>query len=359
MKILKSIAVGMFTGANVATLALLWLCCLMTYVPPEMAPRLSLVTHAFPVFLLLNVAFVVFWLIFKVSRTWLPVAGIALVGGFVRDYCPVNIPSPAPANSLKVLSYNTQNLGGTAADTPEGDNLVVAYLAESNADIICLQESHGETRQKQLRKTMEGLGYEVADRKGQFLCTRLHIVSCDSISFPTRSNGGMRALLTDGSDTILLINNHFESNHLTPEVKSEYKHAVREHPKDSMLQELQPMLSLLAKAAPMRSAQTDTIMAMVREWLPRPVILCGDFNDTPVSYTHRKLTSMLTSAFTQSSSGLGITYHDKGFPVRIDHILFSGDHFRSFDTHVDRSVTFSDHFPVITFLTKDKEKTGK
>ena len=35
MKILKSIAVGLFTGANVATLALMWIACLVTYVPPE------------------------------------------------------------------------------------------------------------------------------------------------------------------------------------------------------------------------------------------------------------------------------------------------------------------------------------
>lgn len=359
MKIFKSIAVGLFTGANVATLALMWIACLVTYVPPEAAPRLSLVTHAFPAFLLANLAFVVFWLVFKVRRVWLPAVGIALVGCFVRDYCPVNLPSPAPAESWKVISYNTQNLGGKEADAVGDTNAIVAYLAKSNADIICLQESYGPARQKQLRETFQGLGYEMAEHKGQILCTRLHIVSSDTISYPTRSNGGMMALLCDGNDTILLINNHFESNHLTPEVKREYRHAVREHQRDSMLEELSPMLSLLARAAPMRSQQTDTIVDLVERWLPRPVILCGDFNDTPVSYTHRRLTARLTSAFTQSSTGLGFTYHDRGFPVRIDHILFSGDHFRSFDTHVDHSLCYSDHFPIITFLTKDKEKAGK
>ena len=359
MKILKTIAVGLFTGANVATLALLWICCGVTYIPPDVAPRLSLVTLAFPFFLLVNLAFVVFWLIFKIRRTWLPVVGIAVCGSFVLDYFPVNMPSPAPADSWKVISYNCWNFGGATADKAEGGNAVVSYLAESNADIICLQEANGAARITQLREKLGGMGYEVVQHKGQVLCSRLHVISSDTISFPTRSNGGFVAMLEDGNDTIMLINNHFESNHLTSDVRRDYKDAVRRHESDSIIDELTPMFSLLAKAAPMRSAQTDTIMALVEAWLPRPVIVCGDFNDTPISYIHRRLATRLTSAYVQSGKGLGFTYHDRGFPVRIDHILFSDDHFHSFDTHIDHSITYSDHFPIITFLTKNKENAGK
>ena len=359
MKILKTIAVQIFTGANIATLLLLWGCCLVTYVPPDMAPRLSLVTLAFPAFLAANVAFVVFWLIFKVRRVWLPLAGIAVCGFFVRDYFPVNIPSPPPADSWKLITYNTHGFGGKEATDADGQNRVVSYLAESNADIICLQEAVGTSYVKALRKVMKGQGYEMVEHKGQILCTRLHVILSDTLVYPTRTNGGFRALLEDGGDTILLINNHFESNHLTPEVKKEYKDAVRHHERDSFIHELTPMLDLLSRAAPMRSLQTDTIMALVEAWLPRPVILCGDFNDTPVSYVHQRLSSRLTNAYTQSGQGLGFTYHDRGFPVRIDHVLFSGDHFHSFDTHVDRSIASSDHFPLVTFLTKNKEKPTK
>lgn len=359
MKILKTIAVQIFTGANIATLLLLWGCCLVTYVPPSVMPRLSLVTLAFPVFLVANIAFVVFWLIFKVRRVWLPLAGIAACAFFVRDYYPVNMPSPPPADSWKVITYNTHAFGGKAATDADGQNSVVRYLAESNADIICLQEAFGKTYVEALRKTLTGQGYEMAQHKNQILCTRLHIISSDTLVYPTRSNGGFSALLTDGTDTIMLINNHFESNHLTPEVKKDYKDAVRHYESDSIMRELAPMFDLLTRAAPMRSQQADSVMAVVDHWLPRPVILCGDFNDTPISYVHRRLTSRLTSAYTQSGQGLGVTYHDRGFPVRIDHILFSDEHFRSYDTHVDRSLTASDHFPLVTFLTKNKEKPTK
>ena len=304
-------------------------------------------------------AFIIFWLIFKVRKVWIPLAGIAICACFVRDYFPVNLPSPAPADSWKIVSFNAYNYGGKAACDEEGNNLVVNYLAQSNADIICLQEASSSTFLKQLKKLLEGQGYEIAQHKGLIICSRLHIISSDTLQFPTRSNGGFRAYLEDGNDTILLINNHFESNHLTPEVKREYKDAVKRYESDSLLQEITPMLRLLSQAAPMRGYQTDTVAAIIDAWLPRPVILCADFNDTPVSYVHRVLTRHLTSAYVQSGEGLGFTYKDWGFPVRIDNILFDKNHFHSFDTHIDRSILHSDHYPIITFLQKNGQKQTK
>ena len=80
------------------------------------------------------------------------------------------------------------------------------------------------------------------------------------------------------------------------------------------------------------------------------MIICGDFNDTPVSYAHRVLTRHLTSAYRQSGNGLGFTFHEKGFPVRIDHILFDGQTWKSSESEVINSITCSDHFPVRAVL---------
>ncbi len=333
--------------------------CAVTYLNPSIFPRLSLLTLAFPIFLAVNLAFVLFWLIFKASRVWLPLAGVALCWNFVRDYIPVNLPSPAPADTWKVITYNTCTFGGKEALDDEGHNQVVSYLGESNADIICLQETWGEASVKELRELLEGQGYEVVRYKGEMLCSRLHIIESDTLSFPTRSNGGFRALLTDDVDTLLLVNCHLESNHLSQEVKREYKDAVRSYESDSIVHGLMPMLRLLSVAAPMRAAQTDSIAAIIERNRDLPIIICGDFNDTPVSYTHRVLTRRLSSAYVKSGRGAGITFLDRGFPVRIDHILYDGNYFNSFDTHIDHSISFSDHSPVITFLAKKHENLRK
>ena len=53
------------------------------------------------------------------------------------------------------------------------------------------------------------------------------------------------------------------------------------------------------------------------------IIVCGDFKDTPISYTHRVISKGLVDAFENSGSGLGISYNQNRFYFRIDHILTS------------------------------------
>lgn len=370
MKIIKAIAVQLCTGINIATLILLWASCLVTYLHPASFPRLSLLSLAFPLFLILNVVFVFFWLIFKAKRSWLPIAGIALCYSFCRDFIPINPSFLQPevadsAASLRIITYNTHGYGGKEANDEEGNNTVANFIYFSEADIICLQESdHGGTNLKTVKDHMKEMGYESYDNKGTVIFSRLPILDADTLSFPTRSNTGIMAHLLDGKDTILLINNHFESNHLSDIIKDGYLDALEKNApnayqrdaRDTLRKELSPVVNLLSVAAPLRAAQADTIQKIIEAWLPRPIILCGDFNDTPVSYTLRVLSRHLQNAFRESGNGVGFTYHDRGFPVRIDHILFSGDHWQSRHTRVETSISASDHFPISTELVRKTPK---
>ena len=80
-----------------------------------------------------------------------------------------------------------------------------------------------------------------------------------------------------------------------------------------------------------------------------PVIVCGDFNDTPVSYTYRKLKSGLKDAFITAGTGLGTTYRGLVPYMRIDYIMHSGE-FRAKHFQI-RKVEWSDHYPVVTQFT--------
>lgn len=370
MKILKTFAVQLFTGINIATLILLWASCLVTYIHPGAFPKLSLLSLVFPLFLLLNVAFILFWMIFKIRRTWIPIVGIALCYSFCLDYCPVNPPFlqaawPDSAATLKILTYNTRSYGGKSANDEAGNNSVAAYIYSSDADIICLQESaSGGTKLATVKDHMQELGYESYDSKGTVIFSRLPILDADTISFPTRSNNGLIVHLIDGNDTLLLINTHLESNHLSDIIKDGYRDALKKkapnayqsEARDTMRMELLPVVNLLTVAAPLRAAQTDTLQRIIQDWLPRPVILCGDFNDTPVSYTLRSLSRHLQNAYRESGNGVGFTFKDRGFPVRIDHILFSSDHWQSRHTHVEKAISASDHFPISTELIRKTPK---
>jgi len=354
MKVIKSLLVQLFTGTNVVTILLLWACCLVTYISPAAYPRLTLLALAFPAFLLVNALFIPFWLIFKIRRTWIPLVGFVACASFVRDYLPLNIPQQsdrAEDATLSVLSYNTHHFGDSKQQEKDSVNKACYYLTNSNADIICLQESKNK---QDFTDEMEKKGYEFAFRKEFCLYSRLHIIEVDTLALEGHPCHAMRALLQDGKDTVLLLNVHLQSNLISLELKAAYREALEKHERDSLSKELPPILRLISEAMPLRAAQTDSLASLVEAWLPKPVIVCGDFNDTPVSYAHRMLTRHLTSAYRQSGNGLGFTFQEKGFPVRIDHILFDSNTWESSKTQVVKHISSSDHFPIRTKLARKR-----
>ena len=101
---------------------------------------LSNVGLLFPVFLFINLGFLIFWLIFKVRYALIPFMGFIICYVPVREYIPFNIPQEAPEGSIKILSYNTWAFAeGEMGE--DGINPIVKYIKEQNADIVCLQEA--------------------------------------------------------------------------------------------------------------------------------------------------------------------------------------------------------------------------
>jgi len=78
-----------------------------------------------------------------------------------------------------------------------------------------------------------------------------------------------------------------------------------------------------------------------------PVIICGDFNDTPISYNYRQLTNDYWDSFTLSGNGIGGTTTIAPF-LRIDYILLS-DELNSFD-YKTHSQELSDHRAISTMI---------
>ena len=92
-----------------------------------------------------------------------------------------------------------------------------------------------------------------------------------------------------------------------------------------------------------RAHQADVLSDHIHT-SPYPVIVCGDFNDTPVSYTYHKIRGDLVDAFIESGRGIGNTYSGMFPSYRIDYILHSRN-LRSGGFETVR-VDYSDHFPV-------------
>ena len=106
IKQLKKWTVQMTTGANVATVIVMLLVGFSDHINPADHPLVSTIGMAFPILLIINMAFLLFWLIFKWTRAWIPVVGYVLAYVPISIYMPLNVSSSPPDDALKLVSYN-------------------------------------------------------------------------------------------------------------------------------------------------------------------------------------------------------------------------------------------------------------
>ena len=83
---------------------------------------------------------------------------------------------------------------------------------------------------------------------------------------------------------------------------------------------------------------------------PFPVIVVGDFNDTPVSYAYTRIRKGLNDSFVNSGYGAGFTYKGNYPPNRIDYILYDNSLINSYFEIM--KVKYSDHYPIISYFRK-------
>lgn len=339
-------------AGNVLALLFLWACVGSTWLPPQDYPILSLLGLFFPLAVGLNVAFLLAWLVVRYRWVWIPLVGMLPCIGFWWDYCPLNLRHAIPNRTLKVLTWNTHYMGASASDREEGKKQTIEYLKACDADIICLQESSPD---KGLIAYMDSAGYKHDVYLGTILFTRFPILASDSIVYDThrykgvRGNGSKWYQLDCMGDTLLLVNNHLESNRLKEGVKNEYVASIEQPEYEKLTRSGRDMGSRLSSSAALRGPQTDSLVAFAERHADSPLILCGDFNDTPVSYTYQQLSRPLKNAYRESGRGFGFSYNQRGFWVRIDHIFVSRG-CQTYRTYVDKRIGVSDHYPLVSWI---------
>ena len=361
MKWLKRILLQLSVGANVMAALMLLACGLSAGLNPADYPHAALFGLGFPLLLLLNLLFIPFWLVFCIRYVWLPFVGMLLSVSYIYDYCPLNWPEKAPQDALMLMTYNTEFLGRGEKDADGGYSLL-EYMAASGADVICIQEGIAQSKnpsQEYADSVMAAAGYHIRhlnDGKAepQFIYSRLPILDVHRVAYESSTNGSMAMELLYEGDTILVVNNHLESYKLTPEDKQVYKDIIHDPENIRSERSSRDLVRKMADASRMRGPQIDSVLNYVRHSGREGVVVCGDFNDSPISYSCRRCSSALTSAFRQSGNGLGLSYNQKGFYFRIDHIFVS-DYWQTYETHVDKTALWSDHYPMITYLKKHKK----
>lgn len=347
-------------------------CYLLAVLSPYITPK-GIVIPAFfgmffPVFLLLQVLVLLYWLI-RTKWWWVSINALILIFSFntIRTYVPYNnkkVPEGISQEPIRILSYNVMSFG-FIKHTEDKPNDILQYIKDSGADIVCLQEAqvHNNRREYVSERIIEKFlpeykyrdyAYAQAGRGSKLiLLSKWPIRMAENISYPSQFNGSRAYTVDIRGREVLVVNNHLESFRLSKNDSRRYlRMAITGKTgdlKDQVSKKLGPAFRLRAEAA-------DAIHRYITKAANPYTIVCGDFNDTPISYTHYKIGSGLIDAYRESAKGLGFSYNRDFIPFRIDYILHSTT-FRGYDCLVDNTINASDHYPIgCTLYFKDLDK---
>ena len=139
MKKLRSFIGYIILAVNALFAVLFLLSAFSSYINPIEYPVRSCIGLAFPIFLAIVCCFFVFWLFIRARYALLSLVVLLIAYQPIRSYIPFNVSTVEPDNyPIKILSYNTMSLGGAVEKDKESP--VIAYMLDSDADIMCLQE---------------------------------------------------------------------------------------------------------------------------------------------------------------------------------------------------------------------------
>ena len=346
---------------GVVATVLLLLSSLAVYVNPAAFPIAAIACLAFPFFALLLFLAIILCLFVNHKLAVVPILGFLICFPALRNYCPVNIFSDKTAvDSLVVVSFNTRNFGGHESDDL-GKNYVLSYMMDSKADIICFQEGAGEQDYyenvifPELKKFK--YYYSVA-RSGRYntigIFSKYPIIRKEEVNRTGYNIVMAYTLRLDNGDSLLVVNNHLVSNALSEEDRSVYSSVLKGN--DNVSQKdveasSKNILKRLLSSAKRRGEQVDSVRKFLEKHTGQSMLVLGDFNDTPVSYAHQRLSDGLTDCFRAAGNGIGRSFNKDTFIVRIDHIFCSKD-WEPASCKVEKVYTYSDHFPITCVLYK-------
>jgi endonuclease/exonuclease/phosphatase family metal-dependent hydrolase len=340
---------------------------IIAYISPHTSPSslgsLTIVGIFAP---MIYIAVVLCMLLWVVLQRWI-FAGVMLVAllpgiSDIPKYYKIaftrEVEQTISKKSFKLMSYNVRGLRDDNGDKFL-DKLVEWFNTEGVPDILCLQELPSKTEGIETLDTLFShsfkvyYSYDTTESDDIILRTysRYPIIkrSCGSISGEGRGTSQWVDIVINSSninsDTIRIFNNHLYTMNISNEDSDHIESGTIFNDSNR----IRSIVNRIADNSSIRSQHVDTLCTIIGS-TPYRHIVCGDFNDTPMSYTYNTLCEELNDAFVVKGRGYGYTFRPMHSMLRIDHILYSkGFNLESYKAYKD--ITYSDHLPIATHMT--------
>lgn len=350
----RSLLNGLLYGLNIFVALGLLASYLAFYIPPNTISIFAFFGLAYPILLVLNILFIFYWALRLRIKIILSVLAILLGLGHFSKLYKFGEDSELISTSerLKLMTYNVRMFNSYQWIPEEGvPNKIKEEVENEAPDILMIQEYYKG-------KITPDFGFKysfvkptnVSGNYGLSIFSNYPILNTGTMDLrdlgESQSSYNNQFIFADidwQGKKVRAINIHLASIGLEAgdyQRLQKPNEGSQEEIKDGFLKIFKQLNGAFKKRA-------EQIVALKRaiNSSPYPVIVCGDFNDTPQSYTYHQVDLLLDDAFLQDGKGFGKTYARGPIPFRIDYIFHSDD-FKTFEFKVGKE-KLSDHFPVI------------
>ncbi len=349
---MNKILIKILTGLNLIVALALLIAYISVVINPDFLTFPALFGLAYPYLLLANIIFVITWSLSFKKELFISLIviliGLNHLNNFIRfgnndidDY------------DFSLMSYNIRLFNHYDSER-NSEKDITNYLKSNSTDILCLQEFYINSPVSDLQKRFVKQIHDTYNIHSKFIpikdnrfygiatFTVYPVIRRGDIVHPNSASLSIFTDIVIGADTLRIYNNHLQSFKLRRVERSLIEELYNNDQTETM-REIRD-ISFSLKQGFIRRAQQAIEVKKHIDSSPYPVIVCGDFNDTPVSYSYRKIRKGLNDAFVESGNGAGFTYKGKYPANRIDYILF--DKRLTSTGFVSDRIKYSDHYPI-------------
>ena len=246
-------------------------------------------------------------------------------------------------NNISIMSYNVRLFNAYNWIKKESVKEEIFNLfTKTNTNILCIQEFYAPKQLPKLDYPFQHIGLQ--NKKSQWhmvIYSKFPQIEKGTVSIKGErmNNTCIFSDMIIENDTVRVYNIHLASNWFD---KSDL--AFMENPemsKEAIKKGMFGIAKRLKRSFQKRAIQVEVIKKHMDN-TPFSILVCGDFNDTPYSFTYYKFSKDLQDSFLEKGNGIGSTFLGKIPFLRIDYILHSPNNFKTttFTTHQQK---LSDH----------------
>ncbi len=325
---------------------------LSVFISPDIVPYLALIGLLFPFLLIINILFLLFRIFYKKPHFFISLIAILFSWFRISDFYAFKKKEvvSAPINEISIMSYNVRMFDVYNWTGEKSGGKIFDIIKNENPDILCLQEYYsrkGFDFQDKIISAQHTKNYLISSKNktgysGNAIFSRYPIISSGFVDVGSSKQKCIYADIVKQRDTFRVYGIHLASIHLNND-DYQFMKNIGENNQNKNIEGVKGIGLKLLNAYQIRAGEVETMAPHIAS-SPYPVIVCGDFNDTPISYTYRNIKGNLKDAFLENGSGIGHTYA-KGLPFfRIDYIFY--DKKMTSKSYKRIFKDYSDHYPI-------------